>query len=76
MNHVDSHERGTAMKVPGRKSIVRTAMAFKAELSRFAAAASSRESAASSLESSASFDSVGHLVEPDNCTPKVREAQK
>lgn len=44
----------TAMKVPGRNRVVKTAMIFIAELSCLLAAASSFESLASSLESFAS----------------------
>jgi hypothetical protein len=45
----------TAMKVPGKKSMVRTAMAFMEELSRLLAAAISQESAARSWLDRASF---------------------
>lgn len=45
----------TAIYVPGRKTIVRKAIPFIAELSRLEATAISRESAASTVEYSESF---------------------
>jgi hypothetical protein len=48
-------ERRTARKVPGKKTMVRTAIPFIAVLSRLEAADISRDSAANSVEYSESF---------------------